>query len=79
MPKLNITIKAFDFSHKKVKAIYKDGSKETLDKFSVCSILKQINYYGYLFYYDVKTYNECVEALLDELESKQFENIEILY
>ena len=76
--KYDLTSTYFDFRRAKIRCS-KNGEKWYIkDKLGVCYILQHIDYYKYLYAYNIYNYPELKQMLLDELKEAKYPNIHII-
>lgn len=68
----------FDFRRAKVRGSQDGKTWRIEDKFSVCYILQHIDYYKYLYAYEIHSYPELKLMLLDELKEAKYPNVNII-
>lgn len=68
----------FDFRRSRVRGSQDGKTWKIEDKFGLSYILEHIDYYKYLFSYDIYNYAELKEMLLKELKEAKYPNVTII-
>ena len=68
----------FDFRRARIRGSQDGKAWRIEDKFGVCYILQHIDYYKYLYAYDIHNYPELKQMLLDELKEAKYPNVHII-
>lgn len=68
----------FDFRRSRVRSSRDGKTYRIEDKFGLSYILEHIDYYKYMFSYDIHNYAELKEMLLKELKEAKYPNIVII-
>ena len=74
----NLRTTHFDFRRAKIRGSQDGKTWHIEDKFGVCCILQHIDYYKYVYAYEIYGYPELKQMLLDELKEAKYPNIYII-
>lgn len=68
----------FDFRMSRVRGSQDGKTWRIEDKFGICYILQHIDYYKYLYAYNIYNYRELKQMLLDELKEAEYPNVKLI-
>lgn len=74
----NLRTTHFDFRRARIRGSHDGKTWRIEDKLGVCYILQHINYYKYLYAYEIHSYPELKQMLLDELKEAKYPNVHII-
>ena len=74
----NLKTTHFDFRRARIRGSQDGKTWRIEDKFGVSYILQYIDYYKYLYAYEIYSYPELKQILLDELKEAKYPNIHII-